>query len=285
MVQKDHPTAEDLLPNAARGLEEIRDFLKAKDLITLPSEVRAQVRETLPFARATSFASMDTPGPFETKATEAYYYITPVEKDWTPKQAEEWLTAFNFPTTAVVSIHEAYPGHYVQFLHLNASKASRVGKIFSSYAFVEGWAHYTEQMMIEEGFGTQGGDKVRAAKIRLAQSDEALLRVCRLCSSIMLHCQGKSVDEAAKFIEDNCHYEPKPARSEAVRGTFDPGYLNYTLGKLQILKLRADWKRQEGDKFTLKRFHDELLRHGSPPIRLLRAVMLRDPAEHGKVLE
>ncbi len=284
-VQKDHPTAEGLLPETARGLEEIRGFLVARDIITLPSEVRAQVRETLPFARATSFASMDTPGPFETKATEAYYYVTPVEKDWTPKQAEEWLTAFNRPTTAVVSIHEAYPGHYVQFLHLNASKASRIGKICSSYAFVEGWAHYTELMMAEEGFGAQDGDKLRAAKIRLAQSDEALLRLCRLCSAVMLHCQGKSVAEAAKFFEDNCHYEPKPSLSEATRGTFDPGYLNYTLGKLQILKLRADWKRQEGDKFTLKRFHDELLRHGSPPLRLLRAVMLRDPAEHDHVLE
>ena len=103
--------------------------------------------------RATSFASMDTPGPFETKATEAYYYVTPVEPDWPPQQKEEWLTAFNYYTTDIVSIHEAYPGHYVQFLCLKASPATKLEKIFTSYAFVEGWAHYAEQMMVDEGFG------------------------------------------------------------------------------------------------------------------------------------
>src|SRR5205814_5872782 len=148
---------------------------------------RARVEETPQFMRATSFASMDTPGPFETKATEAYYYVTPVEKDWPAAQKEEWLTAFNYYTTDIVSIHEAYPGHYVQFLALNASSANKLEKIFTSYAFVEGWAHYTEQMMLDEGFGANGfrsqADLIRAAKYRLAQSDEALLRLCRLCVS------------------------------------------------------------------------------------------------------
>src|SRR5205085_10302106 len=137
----------------------------------IPSEVRPRVEETPQFERATSFASMDTPGPFETRANEAYYYITPVEKDWSPQQKEEWLTAFNYYTTDVVTIHEAYPGHYTQFLCLNASPASRLEKIFTSYAFTEGWAHYAEQMVVDEGFGAQ-----RRAKYRLAQTDEALLR-------------------------------------------------------------------------------------------------------------
>jgi uncharacterized protein (DUF885 family) len=282
-IQRDHPTAESLLPDVQKHLEMIRQFVVDHCIISLPSEVRARTKETPQYARASSFASMDTPGPFETKATEAYYYVTPTEPDWTPQQREEWLTAFNYYTVDDVSIHEAYPGHYVQFLILNASKAGRAEKIFGSYAFVEGWAHYAEQMMLDEGFGAEG-DPVRAAKYRLAQSDEALLRICRLCVSIKTHCEGMSVDEAAKFFEDNCYYEPKPARQEAMRGTYDPGYLYYTLGKLQILKLRRDWQRQEGPAYSLRRFHDELTSHGMPPIRLLREMMLKDPASWDDIL-
>ncbi len=152
-IQKDHPTEQNLIPDTAKDLDMIRQFVIDCRIITIPSPVRAKVAETPQFMRATSFASMDTPGPFETKATEAYYYVTPVEADWPPRQKEEWLTAFNYYTTDIVSIHEAYPGHYVQFLCLNASPATRLEKIFSSYAFVEGWAHYTEQMMVDEGFG------------------------------------------------------------------------------------------------------------------------------------
>ena len=225
---------------------------------------------------------MDTPGPFETKATEAYYYVTPVEPDWPPQQKEQWLTAFNYYTTDIVSIHEVYPGHYVQFLCLKASPATRLEKIFTSYAFVEGWAHYTEQMMVDEGFGASASptptaaEKLKAAKYRLAQIDEALLRICRLCVSIKMHCQGMSVDEATRFFQDNCYYEQKTARQEAIRGTYDPEYLYYTLGKLEIFKLREDYRRQEGAAFTLEAFHNEMLRHGAPPIRLLREVMLKD---------
>jgi uncharacterized protein (DUF885 family) len=274
-IQKDHPTAQSLIPDTARDLEMIRAFLQQHQIITLPSSVRAQVAETPQFLRATSFASMDTPGPFETKATEAYYYVTPVEPDWPEKQKEEWLTAFNYYTTDIVSIHEAYPGHYVQFLHLNASPATRLQKIFNSYAFVEGWAHYTEQMMVDQGFGGES-NRLRAAKYRLAQTDEALLRICRLCVSIKMHTQGMTVDEATRFFQDNCYYEQKPAHQEAMRGTFDPEYLYYTVGKLEILKLREDYRRQEGSKFSLRKFHDEMLQHGAPPIRLLREVMLKD---------
>ncbi len=289
-IQKDHPTEKNLIPDTAKNLEMIRQFLLDHKIITLPSQVRAEVRETPQYLRATSFASMDTPGPFEKKATEAYYYVTPVELDWPPQQKEEWLTAFNYYTTDIVSVHEAYPGHYVQFLCLNASPADKLEKIFTSYAFTEGWAHYAEQMLVDEGFGA-GGSKsptrdevVKAAKYRMAQTDEALLRVCRMCVSIKMHCQGMTVDEATKFFKDNCYYEEKPARQEAVRGTFDPEYLYYTLGKLEILKLREDYRKQEGRKFSLKQFHDEMLRHGASPIRLLREVMLKDPAQWDKVL-
>src|SRR5207237_6630776 len=154
-------------------------------IVTIPSEVRAQVKETPQYRRATSFASMDTPGPFEKRGAEAYFYVTPVENDWPEEQKEEWLTAFNYYTSDLISIHEAYPGHYVQFLRLNASSANKVEKIFGSYGFIEGWAHYCEQMMIDEGYGSPTSaspseeDVKRAAKYRMAQADEALLRLGR----------------------------------------------------------------------------------------------------------
>jgi len=289
-VQSEHPTPQNLIPDVAKDLDKIRKYVLSRRLVSIPSEVRAKVKETPQYLRATSFASMDTPGPFEKRANEAYYYVTPTENDWPEKQKEEWLTAFNYYTSDVVSIHEAYPGHYVQFLCLNASPASKVEKIFGSYAFVEGWAHYCEKMMLDEGYGSSTNstpaedDVKRAAKYRMAQADEALLRLCRLCVSIKMHTQKMSVDDATKFFQDNCHYEEKPARSEAMRGTFDPGYLNYTLGKLQILKLRDDYKAQQGDDFSLQKFHNELLNHGMPPIRLLREIMLKDQSKWDQVL-
>jgi uncharacterized protein (DUF885 family) len=287
-VQKDHPTADQLIPDVAKDLETIRQFVVDHHLVTIPSEVRPKVEETPEFDRATSEASMDTPGPFEKKATQAFYYVTPVENNWSAQEKEEWLSAFNFYTSDVVSIHECYPGHYVQFLHLNASSATMVEKIFGSYAYIEGWAHYCEQMVIDNGFGSVPNptpeQKIRAAKYRMAQADEALLRLCRLCVSVKLHTQGMSVADAAKFIHENCYYENKPAMAEAMRGTFDPGYLNYSLGKLEILKLREDYKKQEGASFSLEKFHDEMLNHGMPPVRLLREILLKDPKQWDAVL-
>ena len=287
-MQAEHPTPEVLLDAIGRDLEQIRKYVVTRKLVTIPSDVRARVKETPQYRRATSFASMDTPGAFEKRATEAYYYVTPPDKEWPPAQKDEWLTAFNFYTADVVSIHEVYPGHYVQFLRLNASPASKVEKIFGSYAFIEGWAHYCEKLMMDEGYGTVAkpseADEKRAAKYRLAQSDEALLRLCRLCVAIKMHTEKMTVEEATKFFQDNCYYEEKPARAEAMRGTFDPGYLNYTLGKLEILKLRDDYKAQEGGNFSQQKFHNELLNHGMPPIRLLRELMLKDKSKWNDVL-
>jgi len=289
-IQSEHPAPEKLIPDVAKDLDNIRKYVLNRHLVSIPSDVRAKVKETPQYLRATSFASMDTPGPFEKRANEAYYYVTPTEHDWPEKQKQEWLTAFNYYTSDITSIHEAYPGHYVQFLHLNASPASRVEKIFGSYAFIEGWAHYCEKMMLDEGFGSPTNSSPseeeikRAAKYRMAQADEALLRLCRLCVSIKMHTQNMSLDEATKFFQDNCYYEEKPARQEAIRGTFDPGYLNYTLGKLQILKLRDDYKAQQGDDFSLQKFHNELLNHGMLPIRLLREIMLKDQSKWDQVL-
>jgi uncharacterized protein (DUF885 family) len=289
-IQSEHPASDKLIPDISKELDKVRKYVVSRHLVEIPSEIRAKVKETPQYLRATSFASMDTPGPFEKRATEAYYYVTPTEEDWPEQEKQEWLTAFNYYTSDVVSIHEVYPGHYVQFLHLNSSPASKIEKIFGSYAFIEGWANYCEKMMIDEGFGGPSNsspsedDVKRAAKYRMAQADEALLRLCRLCVSIKMHTQNMAIDEATKFFQDNCYYEQKPARQEAMRATFDPGYLNYTLGKLQILKLRDDYKAQQRDEFSLQKFHNELLSHGMPPIRLLREIMLKDQTKWDEVL-
>jgi uncharacterized protein (DUF885 family) len=289
-IQKDHPKAEKLLPDIAKNLDQIRAYVTEHKIVGIPPNAKAQVKETPQYDRATSFASMDTPGPFEKKATEAFYYITPVEPNWTEQQKEEWLTAFNYYTGDITSIHEAYPGHYVQFLRLNASAANKIEKIFGSYAFVEGWAHYCEQMMLDQGFGGPKkppgsvDEQKRAAKYRMAQASEALLRLCRLCVSVKMHTQGIGVDEATKFFQQNCYYEEKPAHDEAMRGTFDYGNLNYSLGKMQIMKLREDYKAQQGDEFSLEHFHNQLLDHGMPPIRLLREILLKDKTKWDEAL-
>lgn len=282
-MQKEHPTAASLIPDSKKNLEAIRQFLIDNKIVTMPSEVRVKLEETPAFARETSTASMDTPGPFETKATEAYYYITPVDSKWTPKQAEDWLSQFNFYTTDVVSVHEAYPGHYTQFLHLNASDASKIQKIFGSYAFIEGWAHYTELMMLDAGFGNSG-DPIKAAKYRMAQSGEALLRLCRLCVSIKTHCYGMNVQDATTFFMSNWYQGEKSSSQEALRGTYDPGYLFYTLGKLQILKLQKDYKKQEGNNYNLQKFNDAMIDNGMPPIQLMRELLLKDKKAWNEIL-
>jgi uncharacterized protein (DUF885 family) len=194
-----------------------------------------------------------------------------VEDDWTPEQQEAWLRRFDYYTLQDVSIHEAYPGHYVHFLHRKAV-TSRARKTFGSYAFVEGWAHYAEQMVIEHGYGEADNPK-----LRVAQLGEALLRNCRYIVSILMHTEGMSLAEATRFIMDNAYYEEHPAYREALRGTFDPGYLNYCLGKLMLLKLRADYEAEcaaAGRPFTPRAFHDAVLSYGSPPVPLLRRRLL-----------
>ena len=265
-IANDHPTAESLIADGANALAELRQFLIDREIVSVPDTDNLQVRESLPFERW-AFASLDPPGLFETKSTEAYYYITPVEPHWSAKQTEEWLRAFNYPALKIISIHEAYPGHYLHFLHYR-NVPSKVARVFGSYSAIEGWAHYTEQMMIDEGYGD--GDP----RIRLAQLHEALVRLCRYVVAIRMHSQGMTVDDATKFFIENAFMEEHPARKEAERGTFDPGYLNYTLGKLQILELREQMKSRQGDRFDLKEFHDTLLRHGAVPIKLLREMVL-----------
>lgn len=264
-VAAEHPTAATLISVTRDMLEDIRSFLVDHDIISVPSAVRALVAETPKHLRW-AFAMMDTPGPYETEATEAYYYVTPVDPDWSEEQAEEWLAALNTFALEDISIHEAYPGHYVHFLHY-ADAPTDVSRRAASYAFTEGWAHYCEEMMWEEGY--RDGD----ARFRLAQLSEALVRNCRFVCAIRMHAHGMSVDQATQMFIDKAAYEETPARKEAERGTFDPGYFSYTLGKLQIMRLRDDARRAWGDAYTLKRFHDTLLSRGAPPVELMREAM------------
>jgi uncharacterized protein (DUF885 family) len=282
-LHKNHPTSQSLMGDVKKNAEAIRQFLIDKKIVTIPSEIRVQVTETPKYARSMSTASMDSPGAFEKKATEAYFYVTPVDPSWTAKQKEDWLKVFDHYNTDMITIHEAYPGHYIQGLHLQASSATPIEKVFGSYAFIEGWAHYAEKMMIDEKYGSNG-DYVNDAKYRLAQSGESLLRLCRLCVSIKMHCQGMTLDEATRFFMDNWHQGEKPSYQEALRGTFDPGYLFYALGKMEILKLRADYEKQKGEQFSLQKFHDQVLDHGMPPIRFLREKLLKDKTIWGEIL-
>lgn len=258
---RDHPSADRLIPEAAQVLDELREFILARGLVTLPSDVRSRVEETPPFARW-AFAMMDTAGPFEA-STESYYYVTPPEPDWTPEQKEEWLAKFDYGTLRDVGIHEVYPGHYVHFLHIK-HVPRRLRQVLTSYSFVEGWAHYCEEMMLEAGYRRDD------PQLQIAQLSEALLRNVRFLVSIQMHTRAMRVEEATRLFVDEAFMEPLGARKEAARGTFDPGYLNYTLGKLLILKLRDDLQKVQGARFTLRAFHDSLLALGAPPVPLAR---------------
>jgi uncharacterized protein (DUF885 family) len=275
MISDDHPTEADLIPSARRTIEKIRQFIVDRHIVTIPSEVRPTITETPPYARNGGFASMDTPGAYETKATEAFYYVTPPEKDWTAAQKEELLRLFNGPVMQIVTIHEAFPGHYIQFLYAKQFP-TKTRKLTGCGTDVEGWAHYCEQMMVEEGYG--GGDP----KIQLAQLSEALLRDCRFVVGIKLHTQGMTVDEGGKFFEKEGFQEPSNGYEEARRGAYNPTYLYYTLGKLQIYKLREDLRKAKGKDFRLETFHNEFVKQGGIPIKLIRRILL--PGDNGPTL-
>jgi uncharacterized protein (DUF885 family) len=261
-----HPTAEELIPSVARSVEAARKFLIARGLVTVPSEVRPRIEETPPYARSGTFASMDTPGPFETRATEAFYYVTPVEPDWDTKRQEEHLRLYNPPVVASINVHEAYPGHFLQFLYAPRFP-TKTRKLVFTGTNVEGWAHYAEQMMVDEGFGD--GDP----KVRLAQLQEALLRDCRYVVGIMLHTRGWTVEMGAKFFVDWGFQEAFNGYEEARRGAYNPTYLYYTLGKLQIQALRDEYRTRKGG--DLKAFHDAFVAQGGLPIALVRRLLFR----------
>jgi uncharacterized protein (DUF885 family) len=212
---------------------------------------------------------MWTPGPFETKPTRAYYYLTDVDRSWPAERQDEHLRDYNYPTLWSISIHEVYPGHFLHYQHLRRVESkTRKSIMFAPASFVEGWAHYCEQMMIEAGFGRQDHG------IKLGQLAEALIRLARFIVCIKLHAEDMSVEQGVRFFKDEAFMEEASARREAERGTFDPTYLVYTVGKLMLLKLRQDFKQQQGKSFSLRSFHDTLLGQGTAPFWLHRQLML-----------
>jgi uncharacterized protein (DUF885 family) len=261
-----HPDANQVLPTVAAGLASIRAYVVAHHIATVPSNVLPMVRETPPYARATTFASMDSPGPFE-KTTEAFYYVTLPDPSWPAARKEQLLAFYSAPSISDTSVHEVFPGHYVQFLN-NRHNPDVVRLVYGSGADIEGWALYCEQMMLDEGL--HDGDP----KYRLAQLQMALMRACRYLVGLRMHTQGMTVDQAEKFFEDNAYQTPHNAMVEALRGTGDPGYLRYQLGKLMILKLREDVRKQQGAAFDLGKFHDAFLKQGAVPVKLIRRAML-----------
>jgi uncharacterized protein (DUF885 family) len=268
-LQKDHPPADQLLQTFRNTLGGLRQFIADKKIINLPSSVLPIVEETPAFARALTTASMDTPGAYETKATEALFNVTTPQSDWKPDRVEEWMKGFNRGTIISTAIHEAYPGHYMQFLWVQAAP-SKTRKLFYCNTNAEGWAHYTEQMMLDEGYGK--GD----LKLRLGQLIDALLRDSRYIAGIEMHTGKMTVEQAKKFFVEEGYQTAPIAEVESKRGTSDPTYLVYTLGKLQILKLREDYKKKMGDKFTLEDFHNKFMAQGCMPLKIIRKAMLGD---------
>ena len=271
-LTKDHPAADQVLPQTQALLASLRDFCEQHHVVGVPSQLLPTVAETPPFARAFTFASMDTPGPFETKATEAYFYETLPEKGWPAKRVEEHLEAYWRGDIANTAIHEAYPGHYLQFLWLPRSP-TKVRKLVAANSFIEGWAHYTEEMLLEEGYG--GDDP----KLWISEEQWGLVRACRYLVGLRMHTRGMTLDEAVAFFERHAYLNHANALREAQRGTADPTYLVYTLGKLEILKLRQDYRRKLGAAFTLQGFYDALLSLGYPPIPVARQILLGEAGD------
>jgi len=266
-LQNDHPTADQLLPTFRNALGGLKQFIEEKKIITIPSQVPPIIEETPPFERALTSASMDTPGAYEKVAKEAFFNVTPVEPDWPAERKEQWLQGFNRGTIISTAIHEVYPGHYTQFLWVQQAP-SKTRKLLFCGSNAEGWAHYTEQMMLDEGYGN--GDP----KLRLGQLLDALLRDARFISGIEMHTGKMTLAQSKQFFIDEGYQTPAVADAESKRGTSDPTYLVYTVGKLEILKLREDYKTMKGDKFSLQDFHDEFMRQGGMPLKIIRKTML-----------
>ncbi|HEY3226026.1 MAG TPA: DUF885 domain-containing protein [Planctomycetota bacterium] len=264
----EHPKAEELLDAVRAMLDGLKKASRER-LFEVPPDADCKVQETPAFRRGTSFASMEIPGPFETVARDAYYSVTLPEASWDPARREQHLRFFNRHALKLISVHEAYPGHYTQFLTLRGLP-SKVRRVFGSGAFAEGWAHYLEEAYVDE---VEPGDP----KLRLHQLNMALLRICRYLVALRMHCRGMTVEEAARFFEERGLQERANAEREARRGAADPMYLVYTLGKIEILRLREECRAAWSDAFSLKLFHHRLLATGYPPLKLARKLLLRLP--------
>ena len=277
-LTKDHPTAAQVLPAFRNTFDGLISFIQKEHILTIPSGAPPVLQETPPFMRATTFASMDAPGVFETGHKEAFFNVTLPGPHDSAQQIEERLGSFNRGTILSTAIHEAYPGHYVQFLWLPYAP-SKARKILGANTNIEGWAHYCEQMMLDEGYGQPGRgakDVREAGLIRLGQLQDALLRDARFVVGIEMHTGKMTFEQGIAFFVREGYQTHETGLTETKRGTSDPTYLYYTLGKLEILKLRADVQRKQGTAFSLQRFHDDFLKQGVPPIKIVRQALLGD---------
>ncbi len=282
-----HPAPDKLIPAFQNTFDSLIAFIRTNHIITMPSDVRPTLEETPPFERATTQASMDSPGPFETHSKKAYFNVTLPEKNWTPEHIAEHMAAFNVGTIVSTSVHEAYPGHYVQFLWQDKFP-SKVRKLVGSSSNIEGWAHYCEQMMLDEGYAASPANATAAQTreaqlIRLGQLQDALLRDARYVVAIKLHTgEGNpggtpwTIDQAVDFFVKEGYQSRSIGLVETKRGTSDATYLYYTLGKLEIMKLHDDWKKKQGPAFDLQQFHDTFMEQGPVPIKIVRKAMLHD---------
>jgi hypothetical protein len=267
--QKDTPPPDKLLDTFRNTFSGLIDFIDTRHIIGMPSAVRPILEETPPFMRALTIASMDTPGPYEKVATEAYFNVTLPEKNWPPERVQEFMTAFGRGTIVSTAIHEAYPGHFVQLMWFQ-KVTSKPRKLVQSNSNVEGWAHYTEQMMLDEGYGN--GDP----ELRVGQLLDALLRNCRYIVGIQMHSGHMTYEQGIEFFMKQGYMSHDYAERETRRGTSDPTYLVYTLGKLEILKLRADYKAKMGANYSLEAFHNAFIQQGGVPVKLIRHALLGD---------
>jgi uncharacterized protein (DUF885 family) len=275
-----HPAPDKLLSAFQNTFTSLITFIDTHHIITIPSKVEPTLEETPPFMRATTFASMDSPGPFETHSTKAYFNVTLPEKNWTPQHVAEHMADFNIGTVISTSVHEAYPGHYVQFLWM-PQFPSKVRQILGANTNIEGWAHYTEQMMLDQGYAAAPPnatpEQIRDAKlIRLGQLQDALLRDARFVNSIKLHTGQFTFDQAVEFFVTEGYQSHATGLVETKRGTADATYLYYTLGKLEIMKLRTDMMKKQGTAFNLETFHNDFMRQGFAPIKIIRKALLHD---------
>jgi uncharacterized protein (DUF885 family) len=273
-----HPAPDKLLDAFRETFTSLLGFIRSHHVVTIPSDVPPVLEETPPFMRATTQASMDSPGPFETRATTSYFNVTLPNPAMTPAQVEGYMHSYNIGTVISTSVHEAYPGHYVQYLY-SLKAPSRVRKILAANTNIEGWAHYTEQMMLDNGYGRPGTgakDEREAKFLRLGQLQDALLRNARYIVGIQMHTGNMTYDQAVEFFQKEGYQPKETAAVEAKRGAGDPTYLYYTLGKLEIMKLRADLMKKQGTAFSLQKFHDQFLSQGFPPIKIIREAMLGD---------
>ena len=265
-IRQNHASCDELLPQTQGLLAELRQFVENRGLVSLPLSPHPRVVETPAFMRMTTLASIVPPGPFEPDILQAYFQLTLPDSQWPEEARQSQLQTLNQAALRLIAIHEVYPGHFLQFLHIPTNK-STVRRVFGSAAFMEGWAHYAEEMMIEQGYG------VNDPAVGMTQVLEALERVGRFIGGIQLHRGTWSLEETEKFFENACYMTPLGAKRESLRGTEDPFYLVYTWGKLQIMDLRRKAQTKWGPEFTLKRFHDAILSQGMPMIPVLSKLL------------